>query len=438
MPEPSAQRRFAVASALCLLAAPGLRAQDASEETQGPGPVYRKMFVTSSHGSGDLASWAENTTPPSGLTGLPAGDKICQVRAEAAGLAIAGSPVFRAWLSTATTDAWCHIQGLTGKRFAGTPCDGGPQTGGGPWVRTDGEVFSGPLAELAGEGAIHPPDRTETGAPVSAFYTSPWVGTGSSGTATAGTCAGWTSGLVADGTDIGRTYNVGQWTSSGNVQCNGDRAIYCFEEGAGPAPPRPAVAGALAFVTLKSGPGNLADAAWQPESGGQSGLVGADAVCQASAAAATLPFASSFVAWLSSSAANAAARLAGDGPWKTLDGWPIASSKADLTDGSIVTAVRRTQTGGNAAYSYYWTGSTQSGTYAGTLDSTCGDWTSAAGGIFGRMGAAGEYDRFWTTDYGGICSLGIRLLCMSDVVLLGWDNFETGGFARWSGSLGAP
>jgi len=433
--------RVVVSAALLgtfILAGMGARVAAVESEPDGPVPAYRRMFVTSTHGNGDLGGWVENMAPPSGFTGLAAGDHICQVRAEAAGLATAGTPVFRAWLSDATTDAWCHVQGLTGKRFAGTPCDGATQDGGGPWVRSDGALLSGPLAELVAVGAVHPPDKTESGAQVSVFYTSPWTGTDSVGVASGGNCSGWTDGTNGSSSNIGRTYNTGQWSSSGLVACNGDRAIYCFEEGTGPAPPRPAVAGALAFVSLQNGPGNLADAAWQPESGGASGLAGADAVCQAQATAAGLPFPASFVAWLSTSTVNAADRLAGDGPWKALDGWQLATSKADLTDGSIATAVRLWQSGGGVAYSYYWTGSTQAGSYDGSLDATCNDWTSAAAGTVGTMGAAGESDRFWTTDLGGTCSVGSHLLCMSDVVLLGWDNFETGQLARWNAVVGAP
>jgi len=73
----------------------------------GPPPSYRTVFIASTAGTGDLASREE--TQGMGLSGLEAGDEICQVRAEAAGLASDGSPVFHGWLSTSSTDAYCHV-----------------------------------------------------------------------------------------------------------------------------------------------------------------------------------------------------------------------------------------------------------------------------------------------------------------------------------------
>ena len=70
----------------------------------------RRAWVTSVTGTGNLASWPD----AGGLGGLAAGDAICRARAAAAGLPNANA--YRVWLSTAATDAYCHVQGLTGKR----------------------------------------------------------------------------------------------------------------------------------------------------------------------------------------------------------------------------------------------------------------------------------------------------------------------------------
>src|SRR5688572_20449691 len=65
--------------------------------------VKRRAFVTSVSGTGDLGSWPEAGS----ATGLAAGNAICRARATAAGLPNANT--YRAWLSTASTDAYCHL-----------------------------------------------------------------------------------------------------------------------------------------------------------------------------------------------------------------------------------------------------------------------------------------------------------------------------------------
>ena len=114
-------------------------------------PVYPKMFVTSTTGNGNLSTWAETSGSLVGLSGLEGGDIICQTRAEAEGLATKGVPVFRAWLSTNTTDAWCHIQGLTGKRFTGSPCDGAGTAAGAPAFDIDGDARSSTAPDIGAD-----------------------------------------------------------------------------------------------------------------------------------------------------------------------------------------------------------------------------------------------------------------------------------------------
>ena len=81
------------------------------------------------------------------LFGLAAGDNICRVLAGNAGLPNANT--YRAWLSTASTDAYCHVQGQTGKRATGCV---GTAVPAGPWYRYDGiGRFTGTVDELVGE-----------------------------------------------------------------------------------------------------------------------------------------------------------------------------------------------------------------------------------------------------------------------------------------------
>ena len=104
--------------------------------------VKRRAFVTSVSGTGNLNSWPD----AGGLFALAAGDAICRARATAAGLPNANT--YRAWLSTATTDAYCHVQGRTGEKATG--CSGSPQPSG-PWYRVDGTTaLAANLEELTG------------------------------------------------------------------------------------------------------------------------------------------------------------------------------------------------------------------------------------------------------------------------------------------------
>jgi hypothetical protein len=114
--------------------------------------VKRRAFVTSVAGNGNLASWPLS----GGGVGLAAGDNICRARAFIADLPNPGS--YYAWLSTASTDAYCHVQGQTGKKASGCV---GPAAGAGPWYRYDGVGrWSGSIDELTdrepGDLPAHP------------------------------------------------------------------------------------------------------------------------------------------------------------------------------------------------------------------------------------------------------------------------------------------
>ena len=76
----------------------------------GGGPVERLAFHTSTTGNADLSSWAE--VAGTGLTGLEAADAICNARAAAAGI----DGTFAAWMSDDDDDAYCRVNGLTGKK----------------------------------------------------------------------------------------------------------------------------------------------------------------------------------------------------------------------------------------------------------------------------------------------------------------------------------
>ena len=133
MPGP---RRFPHSAALFALLAAFVVSAPASA-------VKRRLFVTSTSGTGDLSSWAGS----GGLDGMAGADAVCRSWAAAASLPNAASYV--AWISDGSTDAYCHLQGRTGTRASG--CGGGALPGAGPWFSSIlGPQLTGTLDELTG------------------------------------------------------------------------------------------------------------------------------------------------------------------------------------------------------------------------------------------------------------------------------------------------
>lgn len=217
--------------------------------------VKRRAFVTSVSGTGNLASWVAS----GGLTGLAAADNICRVRAVSGGLPNGDN--YRAWLSTSATDAYCHVQGLTGKRS--NQCNGAPQPGAGPWYLANGvSYFTGSLAELTGpEGTIHRPVLLdELGDEVGSNAQMYWTGTSVIGTGV-GTndCGDWTSASNASFGQQGAALGSAVvWTDRLVARCDASLRLLCLEPGASEPQPRLGwTPGALAFVTSSTGPGDL-------------------------------------------------------------------------------------------------------------------------------------------------------------------------------------
>jgi hypothetical protein len=391
--------------------------------------VKRRAFATSIDGTGHLSLWPG----AGGFTGLAAGDNICRVRALAGGLPNPAS--YRAWLSTAGTDAYCHVQGLTGKKSTG--CGGAPQPGAGPWYLANGITpFTPALAELTGA-----PRKIYRAVVLDEFGDSTpdlvanrfWTGTSPTGQATESNCLAWTTGspveLGTAGSALGtRTF----WSSNVEMLCIGSGRLLCFEPGASEAsPPRWGIPGAIVFVTSAQGNGDLGS--W-PRSGNQQGIAAGDAICRNLAALAHLPAPQAFVAWLSTSFSDARDRLLVDGPFRRIDGLTVANSRADLLDGSIRESIHQDETGRYAgSCDWAWTGTNSNGTRA---PDNCDDWLSPLG-VNGQVGAIG-FERVpnWTNDTqapSDSCGLSQCLYCFANVVTLFWDGFDyTGNTGRWS------
>ena len=380
-------------------------------------------FVTSVTGPGNLSSWPD----AGGSVGLGAADAICQSRATAAGLA--NPDDFVAWLSDSNDDAYCRVQGFSGRKVSNCGQPTLPQSGG-PWVRTDGFPIGDTISHLLSpEGAILVPlsiDEFGSGDldPPGSYFTN----TNSDGEfySSFTSCGDWTTSdsiSVRGGDSIGTTF---AWTSGVTTTCDQLNGLLCMEKGAGDPMPAITSSGARVFVTSTNGSGDLAS--WA-DAGGQVGVAAGDAICQARAAAAVLAAPSSFRAWLSTDGTDAIDRFDYDGPWIRLDGVPIADGKTDLSDGELFSALNLTETGVYLAFLPTWTGTDAVGTTSG---SNCDGWTDGTNGFVARTGLANLTSNDWTERGHSSCdSSSKRLYCFSQIEVLFADGFESGNLDAW-------
>jgi hypothetical protein len=309
------------------------------------------------------------------LGGLEGADAKCQALASAAGL----PGTYQAWLGDLT--------GSPSTRF---------RRDGGPFRLVGGELVAESWRALTTGPLHHAIDRTETGGPPPETMGCGWTGGVWTDTAMqgftssgAGNCSNW-SDSNATGAGCGLMRSQTQWTGAvGGAQCHFAAAIYCFEQdgpdlGAGDAgAPETAVtadAGAppspkTVFVTSQAYTGDLG------------GLAGADAKCQALAAAAGLP--GTYFAWVSDFFGSPSTRFSRAGrPYRLVDGSVVADDWKALTSGTLRHAIDLTETGGappmTASCSpldsgaLVWTDTSPDGSFGGEGYS-CGDWTDAFG-----------------------------------------------------------
>jgi len=169
-------------------------------------PSGKKVFLTSTFGTGNLGSWAG----AGGNAGLAAGDAICQAHATAAGLANAAN--FKAWLSDSTVDAKDRI------------------TSNGPWVRLDGVPVADDKADLLDGSLFTSINVDENGVYWLGFGV--WSGTTDSGVKSPLTCNAWsdaTSGFT--GASARATSAGAFWSDRFASTC--DNTLFklrCFED----------------------------------------------------------------------------------------------------------------------------------------------------------------------------------------------------------------
>jgi hypothetical protein len=390
--------------------------------------VKRRAFVSSIAGTGNLSTWPGAT----GSTTLERADSICRnLAANAEPNPLPNANTYRAWISTTSTDAYCHVQGLGGKKAGG--CVGGVPPGAGPWYFSNGATnWSGSLDELVGDaGVLYRPlhrDENFDEIPTELNDRTYWTGTLRDGTAAANRCGDWA--LTTGAGQAGDAHaTASRWTESHSPDCASTRRLLCVEPGPSDVAPLHWSAGAIVFVSSALGNADLES--W-PQAGGASGLEGGDAICAQLAGDAGLPDPGSFVAWLSTASVDAGDRITTNGPFKRVDAFTVAGNHADLVDGSVDTSLHVLEDGSylNESVSVF-TGTGGDGVGTG-LD--CGGWTIGNTGddaTAGLVSFAGMPD--WTDNWEPGCSSHNHLYCFSNRITLFWDGFEiTGDASRWS------
>ncbi|MEO8195227.1 MAG: hypothetical protein ABI689_00745 [Thermoanaerobaculia bacterium] len=371
-----------------------------------------RTFVTPTVGPGDLSQWDEAGV----ATGLAAGDAICAYWAEQAGYRVPQR--FIAFLGYGTTDPLCRVVGLAGS-WNGGLCSGIPIPSRlARWWRVDGL----PWGTSAGGPNNLRPSLDVDGSRVDETYFTGWH------PAPTLSCSDWTS--AAGGANVGDPNSIaGSWVSTFTDSCAVDHPLLCVERALGLPIPAESAAGRSTFVTRAAGPGDILS--W-PEADplATTGLEAADSICQGEAATAGLAEPASFRAWLSTSAQNALDRLT-EGPFVRPDGILVAASIADLVDGHIETGIARYADQGGAIGLTAWTGTSATGSFAGT---SCGAWDSLTGE--GRAGSTAFADGRWTDQRQLLCNFDAHLLCMSDAAsVLFADGFEISDTSAWSATV---
>jgi hypothetical protein len=392
--------------------------------------AVKKMFVSSASGTGKLETWPA----AGGASGVAAGDAICQALASEAQLE--NPEDFVAWLSTISSDAYCRVAGFAGK--VSSNCDQAQLPDAGPWTRVDGRPFSRNLLDLTGDEGhtLYPPNLDESG---NLLQSGPVLtGTESTGVRRlGGDCADWSvetesnraqSGVSSAGYIWWTEYSPNGSTAT---DCSDTGRIYCFERGVGDPLPALDDPGALMFVTSESG---LGDIAMWPRSGGLSGLQGADLVCQSLATDAHLPGPSSFVAYLSDSSTDAIDRITVEGPFRRVDGVIVASQRNDLAAGvsslpSLLADIELDDLG------VPHSGSVATGTdsLGNATENTCLDWAGVGHNPRRTSGLVNDSTSAWV-DAGDLlhCDTNFRFYCVSNVVVIFADSFESGDTGGWS------
>ena len=143
-----------------------------------------------------------------------------------------------------------------------------------------------------------------------------------------------------------------------------------------------------------------------PITGEFGGLAGADAICNAEAAAAGIP--GTYVAWLSSSTVNARDRLGGGSRgWVRVDGLPVLDTVDEMIATNRMFNPPWLDASGMRVLGLVWTGTTADGLFS--PGQACSDWSPQS--FFGLEGWIGSSMPDLTESFENYCIGTGRLLC---------------------------
>lgn len=145
-----------------------------------------------------------------------------------------------------------------------------------------------------------------------------------------------------------------------------------------------------------------------PHAGNFGGLAGGDDICNARAAAANLPGAGNFRAWLSASGESPRTQSTRSlAPYVLVNGTIIANDWIDLTDGAIAALINRDENNVAQNLKGVWTGTFSGGTPA---VNNCSNWTSTSG--VAAFGGTGQTGTGWSAFNAQACTSTFRLYCV--------------------------
>jgi len=149
--------------------------------------------------------------------------------------------------------------------------------------------------------------------------------------------------------------------------------------------------------------------------GNLGGVAGADAKCNARAAAAGLP--GTYKAWIADGLGNSPALkwTHYNSPYVRVDGAVIANNWVDLTDGTLQNPLNLDEYGAVKGYpiNFAWTNTNNNGTPRSTnANGTCVNWTNGTAS-YGSTVGSGQYttNGWWVWDHSPGCDQTASLYC---------------------------
>jgi hypothetical protein len=144
--------------------------------------------------------------------------------------------------------------------------------------------------------------------------------------------------------------------------------------------------------------------------GAQAGFTNMDTACQTAGNVLKPGKTWRAVASTGTVAANSAGRIAATTDIRNINGDLVASSAADLFDGTITNPIRYTEFGIDATTAQVWTGATSTG---GSAADHCTNWTSSATGVRATYGIANASGDTWLTNTSVACNAQKRFYCFA-------------------------